>query len=66
MRKGAGIICIVISVLLIVKGHDVGNSVASRVNKVLTGAPVDEAIKLYLVGIGLGLFGMMLVFWKKK
>ncbi len=66
MRKGAGIICIVISVLLIVKGHDVGNSVASRVNKVLIGAPVDEAIKLYLVGIGLGLFGMMLVFWKKK
>ena len=66
MRKGTGIICIVISVLLIVKGHDVGISTVSRAKIILTGAPVDEAIKLYLVGIGLGLFGMLLVFWKKK
>ena len=66
MRKGLGIICIVISVLLTVKGHDVANSVASRVKTVFTGAPVDQAIKLYLVGIGLGLFRLLLVFWKKK
>ena len=66
MRKGIGVICIVLSVLLIVKGHDVANSVASQVKKVLIGAPVDEAMKLYLTGIGLGLFGLLLIFWKRK
>ena len=66
MRKGTGIICVIISVLLIVKGHDVSNSVAARVKTVFTGVPVDEATKLYLVGIGLGLFGLLLVFWKQK
>jgi drug/metabolite transporter (DMT)-like permease len=66
MRKGIGVICLVIGVLLIVKGHDVGNSVASQVKKALVGAPVDEAMKLYLAGIGLGLFGLLLIFWKRK
>jgi len=66
MKKGLGIICVILGVLLIVKGHDVANSVVSQVRKVLVGAPVDEAMKLYLAGTGLGLFGLLLVFWKKK
>lgn len=66
MRKGVGVICIVFSVLLMVKGHDVANSLASRLRLVLVGAPVEAALKLYLTGIGLGLFGLLLVFWKKK
>ncbi|HEY2329315.1 MAG TPA: hypothetical protein VGI63_05835 [Verrucomicrobiae bacterium] len=66
MRKGIGVICIVISVLLIVKGHDVGNSFASRMKQVFEGVPVDEAMKLDFAGIGLGLFGLLLIFWKKK
>ena len=31
MRKGIGVICVVFSVLLIVKGHDVADSFASHV-----------------------------------
>jgi hypothetical protein len=66
MRKGIGVICIVLSVLLIVKGHDVGNSLASRMKIAVVGAPVDEAMKLYLTGVGVGLFGLLLIFLKKK
>jgi hypothetical protein len=66
MRKGIGVICLVISVLLVVKGLDVGNSIASQVKKVFTGAPVDKALRLDLAGVGLGLFGLLLIFWKRK
>jgi hypothetical protein len=66
MRKGIGVICIVISVLLMVKGYDVGNSFTSRMKQVFEGVPVNAAMKLDLVGIGLGLFGLLLIFWKKK
>jgi hypothetical protein len=65
MRKGIGVICIVFSVLLLVKGHEVGNSFASSVKRAFEGVPVDAAIQLDLAGIGLGLFGLLLVFWKK-
>ena len=65
MRKGIGVICVIVGVLLIVKGHDVGASLASRMKLTFVGAPVDEAMKLYLAGIGAGLFGLLLVFWKK-
>lgn len=66
MRKGIGVICIVFSVLLLVKGHEVGNSIASRIKQAFEGVPVDAALKLDLAGIGLGLFGLLLIFWKKR
>lgn len=66
MRKGVGIICIVLGVLLIVKGHDVGNSFVSQLKLALVGAPVEAAMKFYLAGIGFGLFGLLLIFLKKK
>jgi hypothetical protein len=66
MRQGTGIVCIVIGVLLLVKGHDVAHSIASQVKELLTGAPVSQALKLYLAGTGLGLFGLLLIFWKGK
>jgi hypothetical protein len=66
MRKGIGVICIVIGVLLLVKGHDMGNSIASHMRRLFEGVPVDAATKLNLAGIGLGLLGLLLVFWKKK
>jgi drug/metabolite transporter (DMT)-like permease len=66
MRKGIGIVGIVIGVLLLVKGQEVANSVASQMKEIFTGAPVSQAMKLYLAGIGLGLLGLLLVFWKQK
>jgi hypothetical protein len=65
MRKVIGVICLVLGVLLIVKGHDVAVSVASQVKQVFVGAPVDKALELYELGTGVGLFGLLLIFWKK-
>jgi hypothetical protein len=65
MRKGIGAIFLVLGVLLLVKGHDVGNSIASQFKIAVIGAPVDEAMKFYLTGLGLSLFGLLLIFWKK-
>ena len=65
MRKGIGVICIAISVLLIVKGSDVGNSFASHLKLFFTGVPVDAAMKLVLAGMAFGLLGLLLIFWKK-
>ena len=65
MRKGIGVICIVLGVLLMVKGHDVANSIGSQFKRAFTGTPVDAAMKLYLTGMISDLMGLLLVFWKK-
>ena len=66
MQKGIGVICLIIGMLLVVKGHDVSNSIGSQIKHAITGAPLDKAIQLYLSGVGLGLFGLLLIFWKRK
>lgn len=65
MRKVFGVVCIVGSVLLFVKGNDVAHSFASQVKNAIAGVPVDAALRLHLAGIGFGLFGLLLIFWKK-
>ena len=65
MRKGVGVILIVLSVLLFVKGYDVAHSLASQMKQVVAGVPVEAAGKLYLAGLISGLLGLLLVFWKK-
>jgi uncharacterized membrane protein len=66
MRKGIGVICVVLGVLMIVKGHDVADSFASHVKQVFAGVPVDAAVRFYLTGICTGLFGLLLIFWKGR
>jgi hypothetical protein len=66
MRKGIGVVCLVLGVLLIVKGYDVANALGAQMKRAFTGAPVDAALKLYLAGIVSGLLGLLLIFWKRK
>lgn len=66
MQRGVGIICVVGSVLLLVWGHNLAQSVGGRLQNVFTGSPGDKPMHLYLVGTALGLFGLFLIFWKKK
>jgi hypothetical protein len=66
MRKGIGVVCVILGVLLLVKGHDVGGSFASRMKETFVGVPVEAAMKLYLAGVISGLSGLLLIFWKKR
>ena len=66
MRRGFGVICVVISVLLFVKANDVANSIGSELKRAFTGAPVDAAMHLNLAAIITGLLGLLLIFWKRK
>lgn len=65
MQKGIGVILIVVGVLLLVWGHDVGNSIGSQFTKAFTGAPIEKARNLYISGTVSGLLGLLLVFFKK-
>lgn len=65
MRKALGVVLIVVSVLLCVKGYDVAHSVASQVKQVFAGVPVEGALHLYLAGVIAGLLGLVLIFWNK-
>jgi uncharacterized membrane protein len=66
MRKIIGVISLVIGVLLLVRGHDITQSVDSQVKQVFTGAPTDRATYYYIAGGALGLFGLFQIFWPKK
>jgi hypothetical protein len=66
MRKGVGVVCIILGVLLLVKGHDVGSSFASRIKEDFEGVPVEASQRLYLAGTIFGLLGLLLIFWKKR
>ena len=66
MRKGVGVACIIIGVLLLVKGHDIGGSFASRMKEAFEGVPVEASLHLYLAGTIFGLLGLLLIFWKKR
>ena len=66
MRRGIGVICVVVSVLLFVKASDVAHSIGSNIKRAFTGVPVDAAMNLYLTATITGLLGLLLIFWKKK
>jgi hypothetical protein len=66
MRKAIGVVFLVASVLLFVKGYDVAHSLASQVKQVFAGVPVDGAVHLYLAGAVCAMLGLSLVFWGKK
>jgi hypothetical protein len=66
MRKGVGVACIVIGVLLLVKAHDIGGSFASRIKETFEGVPVEASLHLYLAGTIFGLLGLLLIFWKRR
>ncbi len=66
MQKMIGGICLAIGIYLVLRGHDVADSIGSQFTKAFTGAPLGRATHYYLAGAALGLFGTLLIFWKRK
>ncbi len=66
MQKLIGVICLVVGLLLLLQGHDVANSIGSQFTRAFTGEPLGKAIHYYIAGVAVGLFGLFLIFWKRK
>jgi hypothetical protein len=62
MQKGIGIVCLAVGLWLLLRGHDVANSIGSQFAKTFTGEPMGKATHYYLIGVVLGLFGAFLIF----
>lgn len=66
MQKVIGVVCLVFGLWLIMRGHDVTNSIGSEVTRAITGTPSSKATHYYLAGAALGGLGGFLIFWKRK
>lgn len=63
-----GIVALAIGIFLLVRGHDIAQSIGSQVQQVFTGAPSDRSTYFYIAGIVLVVFGafQMLLAAKRK
>lgn len=66
MQKIIGVICLVVGLLLIFKGHDIANSIGSQFSKAFTGEPIGKATHYTVAGIAVALLGGFLIFWNRK
>jgi len=66
IQKAIGVVCLIIGLWLLLRGHDVANSIGSQFTRTFTGAPLGKATHDYLAGVVVGLFGAFLIFWKRK
>ena len=66
MQKGIGVVCLVLGLWLLLRGHDVANSIGSQFTRTFTGAPMGKATHYYLAGAAMVLFGGFLIFWQRK
>ena len=65
-KKIIGIVCLVIGVVLLLRGHDVARSIDSQIKNIFTGSPAHNVIYYYLGGVVLCAVGLTQVFWKRK
>ena len=66
MQKIIGIVCLVIGVALLLKGHDIARSLDSQIKNIFTGSPAHKVIYYHLVGVVLCAVGLTQIFWKRK
>jgi uncharacterized membrane protein len=66
IQKTIGVICLVVGLWLLLRGHDVVNSIGSQFTRAFTGAPLGKATHCYVIGVVVGLFGVFLIFWKRN
>jgi uncharacterized membrane protein len=63
MNKIIGVVLLVIGVYLLVRGHDISQSVNSQVKNLFTGSPTDKSVHFYLGGAICCAVGFVLAFF---
>ena len=64
-----GVICLVAGVILLVRGHDMAESIGSQVQQAFTGAPTHRSTYFLIAGWALTIFGaveILLAFKSKR
>ena len=67
MNKIIGVILLVVGVFLLIRGHDISQSVNSQVKNLFTGSPTDKVNYYYIGGVlccAAGLVGLFKPFKK--
>ncbi len=62
MHKIIGAILLVVGVFLLIRGHDLAQSVSSQVKNIFTGSPNDRVMYYYVGGAVCGAVGLAEIF----
>jgi hypothetical protein len=57
MELTIGAICLVAGIILLVRGHDMAESIGSQVQQAFTGAPTNRSTYFFIAGWALAIFG---------
>lgn len=66
MQRVVGVICLIIGIVLLARGHDMAKSLGSQVQQVFTGAPSNRSTYFYIAGIALVILGASQIFWPAR
>ena len=66
IQRVIGVICLAIGIFLLVRGHDMAQSIGNQVQQVFTGAPTNRSTYFYIGGIALTIFGVSQIIWPAR
>jgi hypothetical protein len=66
MQRIVGVICLIIGIVLLIRGHDMAQSIGSQVQQAFTGAPTNRSTYFYIGGIALAIFGASQIVWPAR
>ena len=66
VQRVIGLICLIIGIFLLVRGHDMANSIGDQVKQAFTGAPSSRSTYFYIAGVALTIFGLSQIIWPAK
>jgi len=65
-QKTIGLVCLAIGVVVLLRGHNLAQSVDSQLKNIFIGSPSDRVTYYYLGGAVLCAVGLSQIFWKRK
>jgi uncharacterized membrane protein len=66
VQRIIGVVCLIIGIVLLMRGHDMAQSIGSQVQQVWSGAPSNRSTYFYIAGIALTIFGVSQIVWPAK
>lgn len=66
MQRVIGVICLIIGIVLLIRGHDMAQSIGGQVQQAFTGAPSNRQTYFYIGGIALAIFGASQIVWPAR